>query len=94
MTDTPNGLRQIGRLAFRREGEWWNAYYALPGTMEGALPLGSIRLAVVTADAGHKQAFMDLMRAVVGDIIAAKTGRRPTWKDPHRAPEHERAGNS
>jgi hypothetical protein len=37
-------MTQIGRLALREEGEWWNAYYyAMPGTMDGALHLGSIR---------------------------------------------------
>jgi len=89
---------QIGRLAFRQEGEWWNAYYALTDTMEGAIPLGSIRLTAVTRasprNAYNKQAFIDLMRNLVADIIEEKSGTRPTWGEPHRAPEHERAGHS
>ena len=36
--------REIGRLALRAEGEWWNAYYAMPDTMDRAIHLGSIRL--------------------------------------------------
>jgi hypothetical protein len=43
MTDK---LMQVGRLAFREEGEYWNAYFAAEHTMDGALLLGSIRLGV------------------------------------------------
>ena len=84
---------QIGRLALRQEGDWWNAYYALTDTMEDAIHLGSIRLTAV-ADPDRKQAFMDLMRGLVSDIIEEKAGVRPTWGGPHSAPEHERAGSS
>jgi hypothetical protein len=62
--------------------------------MEGAIPLGSIRMAIAMVER-HKQAFMALMREVVGDIIQAESGVRPTWPDPPtRAPEHERAGRA
>jgi hypothetical protein len=61
---------RIGRLALRVEGENWNAYYALNETMEGAVPLGSIKLGAVTRNPAHKKAFMDLMRGVVSDIQA------------------------
>ena len=81
---------QIGRLAMRVEGDDWRAYYALNDTMEGALPLGSIRMAIVSIPA-RKQAFMDLMRDAVADIIEEKVGARPSWGDAKRAPEHERA---
>ncbi len=37
MTD----LTQVGRIAFRQEGNLWNAYYALPDTMEDAIHLRS-----------------------------------------------------
>lgn len=85
---------QIGRLAMRHEGQWWNAYYALPGTMEGALLLGSIAMRFVDNEA-RRTAFMDLMREAVGDVIQEKTGQRPTWPNgPQAAPEHERAGHS
>lgn len=84
---------QIGRLALRVEGDWWNAYYALPDTMEGALHLGSIRLEAV-ADEKRKRAFMDLMRGVVGSIIKDNVGIAPTWGGERRAPEHERSGKA
>ena len=50
---------QIGRLALRREGIWWNAYYAMPETMEDAIHLGSIRMTTVEASEPLKQAFVD-----------------------------------
>lgn len=88
MTDTA----QVGRLALRVEGDNWNAYYALPDTMQDPIFLGSIRMGAVTRDPARKQAFMDLMRDVVSDLIEDATGIRPTWGGPQTAPEHERAG--
>ena len=38
-------MAEIGRLAMRHEGNFWNAYFALPDTMEGAIPLGQSRAA-------------------------------------------------
>jgi hypothetical protein len=85
--------QQVGRLAMRQEGEYWNAYYALPAEMKDAIFLGSIRMAAVIGNPERRQAFMLMMRDVVGDIIEAHTGTRPTWNDPKPAPPHERAGN-
>ncbi len=84
---------KIGRLALRHEGEAWNAYYALPGTMKDAIFLGSIRMAAVRGNEARKTIFMDLMRELVGDIIFDATGIRPTWGGPQTAPEHERSGH-
>ena len=55
-------MREIGRLALRHEGNFWNAYYALPGTMEGALFLGSIAMAFVVENTERKELFMAMMR--------------------------------
>lgn len=85
-------LAQIGRLALRHEGDNWVAYYALPDTMKDPLFLGSIRMGAVFDRPARKQAFMDLMRDVVSDIIEETTGIRPTWGGPQTAPEHERSG--
>lgn len=83
---------QIGRLAFREEGENWTAYWAQPGTMEGAIQLGQIKLRFV-AERERKDAFIALMRAAMSDMIEEATGIRPVWPDnPQPAPEHERAG--
>ncbi len=84
---------QIGRLALRHEGENWNAYYAMPGTMEGAIYLGSIKMQFIQ-DEGRKKIFMDLMREAVGDLIEEACGVRPIWGGPASAPASERSGNS
>ena len=85
---------EVGRLAFRIEGDYWQAYYALPDTMDGALELGKIQMAIVRVSAERKEAFAALMWAGVADIIEAETGERPHRTDPVRAPEHERAGRA
>lgn len=90
------GTEQIGRLAMRHEGDNWNAYYAMPGTMDGAVLLGSIRMGCIVGRRERRDAFMALMREVVGDILEDKLGVRPTWPKPsgEPAPEHERAGHA
>lgn len=83
--------QKVGRLALRVEGEFWKAYYALPDTMAGAVLLGSIHMRFV-ANEPRKQAFMDLMRSVVGDIIDEQFGTRPDWGKPKEAPFWEQSG--
>lgn len=85
-------MKNIGRLAMRVEGDHWNAYYALPDSMEGAVWLGSIAMRFVQ-DQTRKQLFMALMRAAVSDLIEEATGERPIWPEPegHTAPEHEKS---
>lgn len=86
---------KIGRIAMRHEGAMWNAYYAMPGTMEGAIALGSIAMRFITENVDRKNAFMDMMREAVSDLIQEQTGARPTWPEGVQvAPEHERAGHS
>jgi hypothetical protein len=80
----------MGRLALRSEGENWNAYYAVPGTMEGAIFLGSVRLGLVP-DELRRRRFINCMREFVGDLFEREFGVRPTWPDgPQPAPESER----
>ena len=78
----------------REEGGNWNAYYSLAGTMADAIPLGSIRMGAIVGNPERKQAFMDMMRDIVSDLIEENTGIRPTWGGPETAPEHERAGSA
>lgn len=87
-------LVQIGRLAFRHEGEWWNAYYALPDSMDKAIHVASIRIGSVQADAILKNAFMDTMKIMVSNFIKDQSGLDPTWGGPNSAPESERSGNA
>jgi hypothetical protein len=86
---------QVGRLALRVEGAAWNAYYAMPDTMEGALWLGSIAMATVADNPERKEAFMDLMKGIVGEFLNDFYQQPVTWPDPpQRAPERERSGSS
>lgn len=94
MSQRTKPAQEIGRLALRREGEMWNAYYALTDTMDGAIPLGGIALRFVASRPERKDAFMALMKAAVADLIEELTGERPTWQEPGRAPETERAGHA
>jgi hypothetical protein len=85
--------KQIGRLAFRVEGNKWTCYYAMPNTMEGAIWMGSIAMAIVQ-DEGRKGAFITLMREALGDFIEEKMGNRvDSWKT-EPAPESERSGSA
>lgn len=89
---------QLGRLAMRLEGDYWNAYYATPGTMKDAILLGSVKMQFVIGNHENqmqrKEQFMQTMRDCVADIIEEATGSRPTWGGPRTAPEHERSGRA
>jgi hypothetical protein len=85
--------KDVGRLAFRVEGENWNAYYAAPETMEGAVYLGSIRMSLAKGRK-VKQGFMDLMRSAMTVAMKEALGATPTWGGVKGAPEHERSGNA
>jgi hypothetical protein len=86
--------KQIGRLALRQEGGTWRAYFAKTESMLDAIPLGSIRMNLVTGKKDRRKAFMDLMRECVADMIQEQTGTRPEWGGELEAPEHERAGRA
>lgn len=87
--------KQIGRLAMRHEGMWWVAYYALTGTMDGAVELGRIAMRFVDIHPERRDGFIAFMRDAVADIIEEKIGQRPVWPNaPQSAPESERAGHS
>jgi len=92
MTDKQH---QVGRLAFRVEGNLWVAYYALPNTMNDAIFLGSIQMAIVQ-DFSTKHIFMSLMRDAVSAIIKAQSGHDSDWPEPdgRPAPQHEKAGRA
>lgn len=81
-------MNQVGRIAFRVEGDWWVARYALPDSMQEALDLGRIRMAIVTSSPKRKQAFIELMREYVAEIVPAFE-----ITDTQPAPEHERSGS-
>ena len=80
--------QEMGRLAFRHEGNWWVAYYALPDTMEGALELARIQMAFVVNHPQRKDAFMKLIQQGISTIAPEfmVANQRP-------APESERSGH-
>lgn len=84
-----SNLKEMGRVAFREEGDKWNAYYAMPDTMKGSLYLGALNIDLARNPA-LKHAFMDLMRHVVSVMLEEVVGEKPIWKEPIDAPAHER----
>ena len=88
MTDAPL------RIALREEGDWWMAYVARPGTMEGALPIASIRMAIVRQSIEHKEAFIELMKDIIEDILTGQGVVIEDWSEPQDAPESERSGHA
>jgi hypothetical protein len=84
---------QIGRLAFRHEGEFWNAYWAPQmDSMSGAILLASIRMNLVENSNVMKDSFMTMSKAAFSVIIKDLVGVVPQWRDPQPAPERERPG--
>ena len=85
-----------GRVAFREEGDLWNAYWAPMDTMEGAVFICSIRMGVVKRYPRIKHAFMSMATAVMAAFFEDE-GIEAEWpgpEDAQPAPEHERAGHS
>ena len=82
------------RLAFRVEGEWWNAYIAEPGTMEGAYLVGSIRFGTVHGKRKRRDAFMALMKAAFEDAMKSAGLPAAEFMEERPAPQHERAGRA
>lgn len=82
------------RLAMRVEGNWWVAYLAKIGTMDGAAELGRIKMACATIPS-IKAATLDYYQKVMGEIIKVKFGTGVLWPtEPQPAPEHEKAGRA
>lgn len=90
-----NPQTEVGRLAFRREGDDWNAYWTpMQHNFDGAQKLGSIRMVMVKESNVLKMEFMALMQKAFEIVIANLQQGEVTWGKPKRAPEAERAGHS
>lgn len=81
----------IGRIAMRVEGRWWVAYYAMPDTMDGAIELGRVQMAIVK-DPVRKQTFIGLFKSAFEDIFKDKL-EVERWTE-HPAPESEKSGSA
>jgi hypothetical protein len=82
------------RLAFREEGNFWNAYLALSDTMERATLIGSVRIGPMMADPDLKRQFIDLMKSVMQHAIEEAIGVSVDHFNERTAPESERSGNA
>jgi hypothetical protein len=63
----------------RVQGENLNAYHAMSNTKEGAVWLGSVRVA---ATSPIQQAFVDTMRDIVPDTLKEGVRVRLAWPNP------------
>lgn len=94
MADALRNTAKVGRLAFRVEGELWNAYWApSQSSMDGAVHLGSLRMSVARIP-DIKQEFFELMRHAFSAAAKDLIGSEPIWDDPKPAPDHERSGSA
>ena len=84
-----------GRLAFRREGTSWNAYWA-PNLrdMDGSVLMGSIRMNLVEGNPAVKDAFMNTMKLAYEHTAKDVGVRVSHWNNPTVAPEAERSGSA
>ena len=89
-------LIQAGKLAFRREGDWWRCYWKPGNTTETGVELGSIRMSLVSnSESPTYKAFMECMRLAFSESVEEHMGIKATWPhDPTPAPENERSGNA
>jgi hypothetical protein len=84
----------MGRLAMRHEGAFWNAYYAMPNTMDKAILLGSIKMSLVL-DQPMRDAFIEVMKLALTVATKQALGYEMEWPNPPTpAPESEKAGHS
>lgn len=82
------------RLAFRIEGDFWNAYYVPHRySMKDAILLGSLRLSLASIPS-IKSKFMVMMKDAFNYHVRELTGRTIKFNPPQVAPENERTGNS
>lgn len=81
------------RLALRHEGEFWNAYCANMGTMEGAFLIGSIAMGAVMNNLPRERAFVSMMSDIVAEGVEAITGVKPAMV-VRDAPPQDRSGNA
>ena len=86
---------EIGRLALRADGDYWNAYWVpSQDSMTDAVHLGSIRMNFVEEHKERKDAFMVLMMECFADQVEEKFDVRPSWSGPRQAPDNERSGSA
>lgn len=86
--------KEIGRIAFRREGAVVNCYWAETDTMVGATLIGSIAVSVCDTEPEIWERFKELMCDAFSGIVRRAIGQSPGFTEERPAPEHERAGRA
>jgi hypothetical protein len=82
------------RLAFRREGPWWNCYLANQNTMDGAKLLSSVLIRPFEDNPDRKNRYMALMQEILADALTDVFGEKPEKWETTQAPEGERSGHA
>jgi len=85
-------MRSPLRVALRAEGDWWVAYVAEAGTMEGKVEI-ALTLLAPCDDPEIKQAFIDYAKLVFSKALARLDIPILAW-DEEKAPESERSGSA
>lgn len=87
---------QTGKIALRREGMWWVAYWSrLDGQGIAVVSeLCRIRMNLAENDPAIKAAFIDLAKLVMTKGLEAVGASIERWEDPKPAPESERSGEA
>lgn len=80
-------LEEIGKIAFREEGELWVSYYQL--APDDKIPLMKINMNIVNR-LGFREEFVELSRAIAQKLIYESLGISVTFGGEQPAPENER----
>ena len=78
MPEPKTGTVEVVRLALRQEGADWVAYLAMSDTMEGAVVVGTIKMAFIADRPDRMKTFTTLMQACVAGIVESVTGCQVT----------------
>lgn len=75
------------RIAYRAEGDFFNAYFAHPNTLDGAIPLGSVRMSIIKNHAPARERFRSLIDDAVHSMFREATGARSRLVEAARIEE-------
>ena len=82
------------RIAIRAEGPSINAYFAMTGSMDEAVLIGSINRALCNQDRKLFEQFKALMTNCCQVLIEQIGGKKVLTVFEQDAPEHEKAGHA
>lgn len=87
---------QRGKIALRREGMWWVAYWSSENAdkIMVSTELARIRMNLAEGSADVKTGFIALVQVAMNVAIEASGGKAIVWNVPKRGPEAERSGNA